>query len=120
MYVGYGGFVSGRSVRPVSGRFVSPDAPTTRAIGTTLVDRAQASGPGYLSESARRQVQSARRRTWATSARRWVQERPQRVLSPEERAAAAAYRQALLPFVTQVPITREPAITSDYDEDDDY
>jgi hypothetical protein len=57
---GYGGFVSGRSVRPVSGRFVSPDAPTTRALGTTLVDRAQASGPGYLSESARRQVQSAR------------------------------------------------------------
>jgi hypothetical protein len=88
MYVGYGGFVSGRSVRPVSGRFVSPDAPTTRAIGTTLVDRAQASGPGYLSESARRQVQSARRRTWATSARRWVQERPQRVLSPEERQLA--------------------------------
>ena len=94
MYVGYGGFVSGRSVRPVSGRYVSPDAPTTRAIGTTLVDRAhysaRSSGPGYryLSESARRQVQSARRRTWATSARRWVQERPQRVLSPEERQLA--------------------------------
>lgn len=109
-YVGYGGFISGRSVRPSSAPFVPASAPTTSSqspttsslegtttLVTTLAERAESPVGRFTDETTISNlrtrpssptissVQSAQRRNWVVSARRWVQEKPQHSLSPDER-----------------------------------
>ena len=70
--------------------FVSPYAPTTRSIGTTMVDsmRDLDTDPFRIKERNYKMVVSARKRNWMTSRRRWVDEKTDRALTAKESAAA--------------------------------
>ena len=87
----YGGDEWGGGGSLSSREFVTPFAPTTRSLGTTMVDSGRGgphADPFAHKERRYRMVVSARKRNWMHSRRRWVQEGPARTLTARERTEA--------------------------------